>query len=137
MNKMLIFSILIFMVSCGTPQIKPETNQFQKETEVKAHKEKIYEKSLQWLSDYYSHSSQIIQQENKNKYKIISDKVFIDQDKKIYCTLDLDIRDNKFKITYKNLMFDNGKEISQITLKKLEPKFNTAIYNLRVMINAG
>lgn len=137
MKNILLFLSVIILVSCGTEKAGPETLKYQKETEVSAEKSLIRERSIEWVQKYYPVSGEIKQLNGKRNYRIIGTDIVIDQDEKIYCTLDIDIRDNKFRVTYKNISYDNGREVNQIILKKLEPKLNTAIYNLREVINAS
>ncbi|MBN2280570.1 MAG: hypothetical protein JXQ65_08320 [Candidatus Marinimicrobia bacterium] len=136
MKKYLIFGLL-FLFSCGTETIVKESNQYQKEAEIKASKDIIVARSIQWLEDYYSIRGNVLEKNEKKSMRIVSDRFLLDNNENISCTLDINIQDNRLKITYKNIQMNNGREVSQIVLKKLEPRMNTAIYNLQLKILAG
>ncbi len=135
MKQIILIFGLISIISCQTESVRREKSNYQKEMAVSADKEIVYQKSLDWLHAYYGKNDGIMKRASRRKYRLISKKVVLDETRNYHCTLDISILKNKLKVTYKNISHPDGKEITPVDLIKLEPKLNTAIYNLQDALN--
>ena len=118
LNKVSYLILLLgsFYTSCTPPWTMTEPSQriFQSVTEVETAKEEIFENSLKWLAENFISSKEVLEYKNKDEGKIIGNIVLkvnvsegiMDFIRPIRMTLIIEAKENRFRITCKNLIYE-------------------------------
>jgi len=108
MKKLLLIGLLLLLTSCIHQKIVPiEERQVQTVHEVNMSKDKIFDKTLEWMAVTFTDSKAVIEIKDKENGKIVGKGVasFIRggiANIQFRFTMVIDIKDKKYRTTYSN-----------------------------------
>ncbi len=129
MRKFFILVACLFFIGCAGMQIAPEREMsYQKTYDIpNMSKSAIYDKALFWMAETFVSSKRVIELKDKENGKIIGNGITsIHAGLGVYSdygyTMIIDTKDNRVKLTYKNLQHVDGTGILAGRLKKVKLK---------------
>lgn len=105
----LAIGLVIFCGCAGTyEKITPEQARFEKIYQTNIPKDKIYEKCLQWIAQYFKSAKAVLEYQDKEAGKIIGNgttnilNVMVEIP--VTFTMEITIKEGKFRIVFDNLI---------------------------------
>jgi len=138
MKKILLtFLALIFVITCTGFQPIERPYLYEKIVNVNGEKAEIYSKSLEWFAEYYFDSKAVIEYKDLENGKIMGygfSTVPMAEPQHIRYTIIIEVKDNKYRMVFKNLRNITSSTIIVKYLNYLEPEFEEASLALKKYI---
>lgn len=112
-KSIIIFTVINLFLSCASfEKVDNPTAEIVEIVEVDLAKEKIYNLSLQFIAENFRSAKAVIEYQDRETGRIIGNGSTTVSDglmnRPATFTMIIDVKDNKYRITYKSLMYQPG-----------------------------
>lgn len=121
MKKLMVVMLVTLSLIFGCAGIQPATEtKIERIVEIQGYeKNHIYDSVRMWIAENFKSAKKVIEYEDKNTGTIIGngniqylcqgiDCMAVDNKWRVFFTIRVDVKNNKFRITFTNLKYDSG-----------------------------